>query len=130
MSNPIDVIGLVHPFGAGGGVGQNERRWTLSFTVKPWRVIGGDINDTELYIWQKGLTEQQLERKTNSIAGDTIIRVRVRFPKRQTDSPSAEMVKFLRKDNSDAEMNKRVKAHNKPSGSRTPTSASSSSTGR
>lgn len=110
----VDVIGLVHPFGPGGGMGQNERRWTMTFTIKPWRVVGQDINDDELIIRQKGLTEQQLERKMKSIVGDSIVRLRVRLPLRLSKSPSAELIKYVRKDKSDAEMNQRVKALKKP----------------
>jgi hypothetical protein len=110
----VDVIGLVHPYGAGGGMNQGERRWTMTFSVNPWRIVGEEINESELVIRQKGLTEQQLERKMKSIVGDSIVRVRVRFPVRPSKPPSAELIKYLRKDKSDAEMNKCVKALKKP----------------
>ena len=111
---PVDVIGLVHPFGAGGGMNQGERRWTMTFSINPWRIVGEEIQESELVIRQKGLTEQQLQRKMNSIKGDSIVRVRVKFPTRQSKPPFAELVKYLRKDKSDTEFNKRVKTLKKP----------------
>jgi len=112
--NQVDVIGLVEPFGPGGGMNQGERRWTMTFSINPWRIVGEEIKENELIIRQNGLTEKQLERKMKSIVGDTIVRVRVRLPARLSKSPSAELIKYLRKDTSDAEMNKRVKELKKP----------------
>jgi len=78
-----EVVGAVHPSGASGGAEGGAEgqvtRWTLQLSFGPWRRIGGPVEDTELWLYQPGLTHDELRERMAAFRPYDIFRARVRF---------------------------------------------------
>jgi hypothetical protein len=92
----------------------NSNRWELSFELQSWHEVGGEIDDRKLTIWQRGLSERQIEKLAEALQPESIVRLRVHFPARTDGPPTAELVKFVGQEKSDAKINKRAKQLKKP----------------
>lgn len=100
-SKAVEVVGVVHPIGAGGGCLGGETLWTMRFRFAAWRPAGGPIDERTLKIEQPGLPREQLDAATAGIKPYQMLRVRLRFT---TDPLVAELVEQLGPDKSDKEL--------------------------
>ena len=112
----VEVIGLVHPTGAGGGQGGKETTWTMRFSFVLWRQTGGTVDERELYVSKPGLSDAKLTDLMSAIEADEIYRVRLRFPARlrRRDYIQAELVRMIGKDTSDTELTAKAEERRKP----------------
>jgi hypothetical protein len=103
-TEPIEIIGVVQPPGAGGGKNGNEERWSLVFSVHPWKREGGPLDSRKLRLVQNGFTEDQLRLSMGSIKPYTVLRARVRlFEPRPNMLLSAEVLEVHNRNDPDAE---------------------------
>lgn len=101
-----EVVGLVHPLGSGGGHGQ-ELTWSLNFSFVFWRKAGSEINERTLHVSKPDLTDTELRELMGAIKGDTVLRVRLRFPAHQDreDYLRAELIESCGPHAADVELN-------------------------
>jgi hypothetical protein len=100
---PVVVLGVVYPPGAGGGQRPPERRWTLRFALKPWRQIGGEVEERALSLSMR-VSEKRLRRYMGRIHPYDVVRAHVRFD----DERSGTLLKFVGEDASDEELAQRA----------------------
>lgn len=112
----VEVLGIVHPLGAGGGRLGGETRWTLRFSFAAWRRAGGAIEEGRLRLEKPKLDDAQLSAETRRIKPYAVLRVRLRFSATPSvwGDPLAEVVEILGKDASDKELNARARQLRKP----------------
>lgn len=108
MRNPwrrkhVVVLGVVYPPGAGGGRSQRATRWTLRFALKPWRQIGGDIDERALSV-SKRVSERRLRKYMRRIQPYDVVRARVRLD----DERSGTLLRLVGADASDEELARRA----------------------
>lgn len=114
----VEVIGVVHPLGAGGGRVGQETRWSLRFSFVAWRQKGGPVEERELGVAQPGLTDDELRAGMQAVRPYDVLRVRLRFE----DGPDvrgrvhAELTQLLGTDSTDAELNAVADILRKPVG--------------
>ena len=111
-----EIVGIVHPLGAGGGQTPPEKNWTLRFSVQPWRGTDGAIQEWELSVCKPNLTDKMLHAMMDSIEPFEILRLRVRLEVKKDGlgRPIATLVKMLGKTNADAELTARAEQMQKP----------------
>jgi hypothetical protein len=105
-----ELLGVVHPMGAGGGRSGQETTWTGRFSFLEWRAVGGAVKAEELSIFQPGLSDNQLSQLMQAVKPYHVLRLRVRFaePFGARKQLNAELVEFLGSDTSDIELNSRA----------------------
>jgi hypothetical protein len=125
----VAIVGVVGPFGAGGGRLGQETRWTLRFRMAPWRSPDGQIEEQELHVHQLGLSEAELRKALKRIAAYDVLRLRVRLDEPPPQPPPqrgwryapldpnvrhAALASIVRRESADAELNARAAALQKP----------------
>ena len=100
---PSVVVGVVHPSGASGAQSPHEAEWTLRFTLKPWRKVGGDVDERELSI-SKRVPEENLRDFMRLFQPYHVVRVHVRC----SDELNATLLEFVGVDDSDDELTRRA----------------------
>jgi hypothetical protein len=70
------VIGVVYPPGSGGGRFPPEEAWTLRFTLKPWRLEGGERSEHPLRI-RKVVSHEELQQLMARIKAYQVVRLHV-----------------------------------------------------
>jgi hypothetical protein len=113
---PAEVVGVVHPLGAGGGRAGTETLWTLRFSFSVWRRIGGEIEERQLSIQRPNLSDAELRAMMESIKPYDILRVHLRFDaiERVPDVLQGELIEVLGKESSDDELNTRAEQLRQP----------------
>lgn len=111
-----EVVGIVYPFGAGGGKAGEDDSWTLTFTLVAWKPAGGPVGDRRLHVSQPGLTNEQLRERMAGIDSEDILRLRVRFAEPPDDGELvyAELVERVGPVADDAELNERLAELRRP----------------
>lgn len=95
----VNVVGVVSPFGAGGGSDGQSEVWTLTFSFASWRADSGDIRESELSIRQR-LSHEELKAVMNMIEPYEVLRVRVRLVVDSVfETPQAELIEVIGADN-------------------------------
>ncbi len=112
----MEVIGVVHPLGAGGGQAGKETLWTLLFSFSAWRRAGGGVEERELSLRKPNLSDAELRRMMKSIRPYDVLRARVRFtePADAAAPLQAELTAVPEKESSDAELNARAELLRRP----------------
>lgn len=102
-SLPVEVVGIVSSSGP-GGARTPGKRWRLGVQFSHWRICGGPIESTPLYICREG-TEEELRVWMKSVSPRNMLRVEVEFTRSQTrDQKRAKLIVFHGKERSDAEL--------------------------
>ncbi len=111
-----EIVGIVHPLGAGGGRAGRESLWTLRFSFSAWRRGDGRIEERQLSLFMPSLTDAELREMMESVKPYDIIRVRVRFSGvwGGADVPQGELAGVLGEESSDNELNARVERLRQP----------------
>jgi hypothetical protein len=91
-SEPIIIVGVVHPYRTGGGqVGHTkENVWTLHFVFETWRDPNGLLHTTKLII-RCHVTHDEFDWYINRIKPYAILAARVKL----TGSKAAELLEIL-----------------------------------
>ncbi len=84
------ILGVVYPPGAGGAQLAGQADWTLRFTLQPWRVEGGVLQDAPLALSQN-LSDDDLKRLMDLLQPYRIVQALVRF----RQSGNADLVRLL-----------------------------------
>jgi hypothetical protein len=114
-AEPIEIIGVVQPPGAGGAKNGNEELWSLVFSVHPWKQEGGQLDSRKLRLVQNGFTHDQLRLNMASIKPYTVLRARVRlFEPRPNMLLSAEVLEVRDGNDPDAEFHALAIEQQKP----------------
>jgi hypothetical protein len=111
----VEIIGVVHPSGAGGGQSRGEVKWRLAFVLQPWKRRHGDINESEIVIFQEGLSRRILDRRMESICPYRVLRLKVRMTRRKDVEHRlrAELLKLVG-DDLDPDLQQRSKQLQQP----------------
>jgi hypothetical protein len=104
------VSGVVHPFGAAGSRSQGEKDWTLSFSLQPWRVPGGALEESELRV-RRTVREDELDSLRDQISPCAVLRARVQLDR---TSLLAELLELLGEDAAAADLHARAAALQQP----------------
>lgn len=112
----VEIVGVVHPLGAGGGRGGQESLWALNFSFVLWRRPDGAVTEQQLYLSKPGLTDAELRAAMDALHPYDIIRVRVRptEPVGAGDTARAQLVEVLGPEPSDTELSARVEQLRQP----------------
>jgi hypothetical protein len=112
----IEIVGIVHALGAGGGRSGQEKLWRMRFSVQPWRRKDGVIEEQELSICKPNLTDEKLQSSMDLIDPFMILRLRVHLEssKDGLGRRQASLVKLLGETRSDKELNLRADEMQKP----------------
>jgi hypothetical protein len=70
------VIGVVYPPGATGARIPPEERWSLRFTLQPWRREGRERSEQPLRV-RKAVSHEELDRLRDQIKAYQVVRLRV-----------------------------------------------------
>lgn len=98
------VLGVVAPFGAGGGQAGNEVLWTLRVQLEAWRVVEGKLIRRPLSVTQR-LTDAALRPQMELFKPYATVCLRVRLKKGTSKKlPQAVLLAFEGEDSSDAEL--------------------------
>jgi hypothetical protein len=100
---PAEILGVVHPSGAGGAQSPPGEEWTLRFALKPWRYGGGGVDERELSI-SKRVSHERLREYMRLIQPYDVVRAQVRF----SDELTATLLEVLGVDASDEELAQRA----------------------
>lgn len=113
---PTEIIGIVHPRGAGGGRVGQEKFWTMRFSVQPWRTKDGPIEKMELSVCKPNLTDAKLDASMKPIEPNTIVRLRVRLENNKDGlgRRQATLLKLVGKTEADTELNALLAEMQKP----------------
>jgi hypothetical protein len=113
---PVEIVGVVHPLGAGGGMSRGETLWTLHFSFAVWRGPDGRVEERELRVKKPRLSEKKLREMMRAIRPHDVLRVRLRFPSRQArpEFLQSDLVELLGKERSDKELKARAAQLQKP----------------
>jgi hypothetical protein len=113
---PVEIVGIVHPLGAGGGRAGKETLWTLRFSFQVWRGPDGRIEEQRLSLQRPNLTDRALQEMMAQVKPYDILRLRVRFLPRPSDPKDslAEVVELLGTESSDEDLNVRAALLKKP----------------
>lgn len=77
-AKPVEIVGLLHPSGIGGGWTRGDNRWTLNIHLIAWRVRGEPLRNTPLNILKR--VDQRAIRPLMDRFGEyEILRVRARL---------------------------------------------------
>src|SRR5690242_12903439 len=76
--NLSTVLGVVYPPGAGGGRLAGQVDWTLRFTLQPWRIQDGMLQEASLSLVQ-GVSKDELKQLMALLQPYHIIQALVRF---------------------------------------------------
>ncbi|MBX9685948.1 MAG: DUF2262 domain-containing protein [Candidatus Obscuribacterales bacterium] len=76
----MEVKGVVHPPGAGGGKVGKEEFWTLRFTLQPWRNHEGRIQESKLSLSRPGLTREELKEQMAMISSYEVLKLKISQP--------------------------------------------------
>jgi hypothetical protein len=112
----VEIVGVVHPLGAGGGRAGTEELWTLRFRFEPWRNADGQIEEQQLFLELPKLTDEKLRELTALIKPYDVLRVRVRFPARPPDPEvvRVELMELIGTELADKDLNARARRLKKP----------------
>jgi hypothetical protein len=114
-AEPIEIIGVVQPPGAGGGKNGKEELWSLIFSVHPWKREGGPLDSRKLRLVQDGFTKDQLSQSMGSIEPYTVVRARIRlYASRPNMLLSAEVLEVRSWNDADAELHAIASTQQKP----------------
>jgi hypothetical protein len=106
-----EVIGVVTGMGSAGAA-EDEDEWSLSFALRPWRIVGGSRDTHELRVRREGLAESELRDEMERYGAGTIVRLKVRLP--ATAKKEAQLLEYLGRVTNDREMNDWVAQRAKP----------------
>jgi hypothetical protein len=110
----VDLSGVVDG-DAGGSRSQGEKAWTVMFRLKPWRVKGGEVRESALFVRTRPLSEKEMNRLRRAIRPWSVIKLRARLVERSVFGRPAALVKqFGGADRADAELRQRAKELKKP----------------
>lgn len=111
----VEIVGLVHPMGAGGGQLGGETTWTMRFSFALWRAHGGTLQERRLYLALPGVTREELNLLMAAVNGDEVIRVRLIWPPEETPRRwEALLLEILGPDGFDAELLARAEVLRQP----------------
>jgi hypothetical protein len=114
---PVEIVGIVHPLGAGGGRGGQETLWTLRFSFQPWRGADGRIDERRLRVEQPNLSDEKLQDMMALIKPYDILRVRLRVTEAKqadADAVHGDLVELLGKESSDSDLSARAEQLKQP----------------
>ncbi|MDX1944404.1 MAG: DUF2262 domain-containing protein [Pirellulaceae bacterium] len=112
---PIEIVGVVQPPGAGGGKSGNEELWSLILFVQPWKHEGGLLDSRKLRLVQDGFTNDQLRQSMASIKPYSVMRALVRlFEPRPNTLLSAKVLDVRNRDDRDTELHAIASEQQKP----------------
>lgn len=110
----VDVSGVVKA-GAAGGKSRGEKAWTLLLQLQPWRVEGGDVRESALFVRKRGMTEREMSRHVNRIKASSILRLRARVVEPSVmGRPAALATKLAGPERADADLLRRAKELQEP----------------
>lgn len=105
------VVGVVHPFGASGGRARGEKKWTLRFSLQPWRVDASSLETEELSV-DRTCSHVELKALQARIHPYQVLRVRVRLAE---GSPRrAELKAIIGEHSSDHELTEQAQLLQRP----------------
>lgn len=113
---PVEIVGIVHPFGAGGGRVGMDTLWTLRFSLVAWRKAGGTIDERELFVQQPDLSDAELRARMESINPYDILRLLFCFDeaKETGERLQGTMLELQGKEYADDELNARAEQLRRP----------------
>lgn len=110
----VTVRGVVAALGAGGGMSQGEKLWTLRFALEVWRVGAGKIETQKLTIL-KVVSEKELRRYMTLVKPNMVVCMRARVVADSlAGTPHALLESFRGSDVSDRELNDHASELQKP----------------
>ena len=109
MNKPEIVVGVVHPRGAAGTRTAGEDRWTLKFSLQPWKRDGEATQPDALSI-QKSVSHADLRQLMSVIKGNQVVRLRVLVG----ESNKAMLLDIVDLDYGDADLNQAASKSQQP----------------
>ncbi|GMV26622.1 MAG: hypothetical protein AMXMBFR58_26530 [Phycisphaerae bacterium] len=113
-AEPVDIVGVVDPAGPSGGRRLGQRDWVFNLTLSPWRIKGGELQQSalKLYDW---ISERQVCARMNGIKPYSIRRFQARVLPAPAGAPTqGRIVKITGSGSTDRELAQAARTLRKP----------------
>src|SRR3954470_4282983 len=109
MNETEIVVGVVHPRGAAGVRAAGDDRWTLKFSLQPWR-RDGEVTQPDALPIQKSVSHADLRQLRSVIKAFDVVRLRVLV----SESNEATLLDILDLNYDDAELSQAAAKSKQP----------------
>jgi hypothetical protein len=116
----VELLGVIHPSGAGGSSGQYSIGWELGVDVQPWRLSDGGLSRRVLRIRRPGMDRDEINAFCNALKPYDVVRFRVQLSEENPgdedswNNPQALLLEVLETGVDDPEMRSLAEALQKP----------------
>jgi hypothetical protein len=109
-----DLSGVVYG-DAVGARSRGEKAWSVLFRLRPWRVKGGEVRHTAMFVRKRSLSEKEMDRQRKAIRPWSVLKLRARVVEESVMGRPAALVKdFAGLERGDAELGRLAKDLQKP----------------
>lgn len=113
-SEIITVLGIVAPFGVGGGKAGDDELWLMTFAFDGWRIESLDLQHSRLGI-SRHVSDEELDKFQDLIQSYSIIRIRAEVAAHSTaENRQVVLIEYLGVETDDLELNERAAELQKP----------------